>query len=84
MYFIKSVRRADKVQTEYKMQLICDGVRHKREVLEQSVEEYKEVYIKAKREFETIVEVGFALRMSSIREKADMREESDSLSTGRG
>jgi DNA topoisomerase-3 len=39
------------------MQMICDGVRHKREVLDQSVEEYKEVYIKARREFDTIVEV---------------------------
>lgn len=39
------------------MQAICDGVRAKREVLEQSIEEYKEVYVKARREFDTIVEV---------------------------
>ena len=39
------------------MQLICDGARNKTEVLDTTIEEYKEVYIKAKREFETVVNV---------------------------
>jgi len=39
------------------MQLICDGVKGKGEVLDTTIEEYKEVYIKAKREFDTVVNV---------------------------
>jgi DNA topoisomerase-3 len=40
------------------MQLICDGQQTKRDVLEFSINQYKEVFIKAKREFNTIVNVG--------------------------
>jgi len=39
------------------MQLICDGAKNKTEVLDTTIDEYKEVYIKAKREFETVINV---------------------------
>jgi len=39
------------------MQMICDGVATKNEVLQDSIEQYQEVYVKAKREFETVVQV---------------------------
>lgn len=39
------------------MQLICDGVQRKRDVLQFSIDQYKEVFIKAKREFATVVDV---------------------------
>jgi DNA topoisomerase-3 len=39
------------------MQMICDGVATKNEVLQDSIMQYQEVYIKAKREFETVVQV---------------------------
>lgn len=44
-------------QTEHRMQLICDGVQSKRDVLEFSIEQYKEVFIKARRDFNLVVEV---------------------------
>lgn len=37
--------------------MICDGDRTRVEVLDTTIEEYKEVFIKAKREFNTIIEV---------------------------
>ncbi|KAK8847387.1 hypothetical protein IAR55_005245 [Kwoniella newhampshirensis] len=43
-------------ETEYRMQLICDGIRRKGEILEQTIDEYKEVFIKARREFPMIIE----------------------------
>ena len=39
------------------MQRICDGLQTKRDVLDFTIEQYKAVYIKAKREFETVVNV---------------------------
>lgn len=39
------------------MQTICDGLQTKRDVLNFTIEQYKEVYIKAKREIETVVNV---------------------------
>jgi DNA topoisomerase-3 len=39
------------------MQLICDGLQPKREVLDHTIEQFKEVYIKAKREFEVVINV---------------------------
>ncbi len=39
------------------MQLICDGVRTKREVIEESVDEYKAVFVKAKRDFPLLLNV---------------------------
>ena len=39
------------------MQLICDGIQSKRDVLLFSIDQYKEVYIKARREFATVIEV---------------------------
>lgn len=44
-------------QTEHRMQLICDGRSNKVEVLDATIEEYKEVYMKAKRDFATVLEV---------------------------
>lgn len=41
------------------MQLICDGVRGKREILQTTIEEYKEVFVKARREFQTVIDVSF-------------------------
>lgn len=46
-------------ETEHRMQLICDGVRGKREILQTTIEEYKEVFVKARREFQTVIDVGF-------------------------
>ncbi|ORY31011.1 DNA topoisomerase [Naematelia encephala] len=43
-------------ETEHRMQLICDGVQSKADVLAFSIEQYKEVFVKAKTEFTTIVE----------------------------
>ncbi|KAG7553551.1 hypothetical protein FFLO_03058 [Filobasidium floriforme] len=43
-------------ETEHRMQMICDGVATKNEVLQDSIMQYQEVYIKAKREFETVVQ----------------------------
>ena len=45
------------MQTEHRMQLICDGLQPKREVLDHTIEQFKEVYIKAKREFEVVINV---------------------------
>jgi len=44
-------------QTEHRMQQICDGLQSKRDVLHFMIEQYKEVYLKAKREFETVANV---------------------------
>ena len=46
-------------KTEHRMQRICDGLQTKRDVLHFTIEQYKEVYIKAKREFETVVNVSY-------------------------
>lgn len=43
------------------MQRICDGLQTKRDVLHFTIEQYKEVYIKAKREFETVINVSLNL-----------------------
>ena len=39
------------------MQRICDGLQSKRDVLDFTIEQYKEVYVKARREFDTVVNV---------------------------
>lgn len=46
-------------KTEHRMQLICDGVRGKGEILQTTLEEYKEVFVKARREFQTVIDVSF-------------------------
>ena len=46
---------------EHRMQLICDGLKDKAEVLATTIEEYKEVFITAKREFGTVIDVGMRL-----------------------
>nr|XP_018265665.1 DNA topoisomerase III [Kwoniella dejecticola CBS 10117]OBR87823.1 DNA topoisomerase III [Kwoniella dejecticola CBS 10117] len=43
-------------ETEHRMQLVCDGLKVKREILDQTIEEYKEVFIKAKRDFDIVIE----------------------------
>ncbi|BEI85325.1 hypothetical protein CcaverHIS002_0507260 [Cutaneotrichosporon cavernicola] len=43
-------------ETEHRLELICDGQQTKAEVLSTSVEEYKEVFIKARRDFDTVVD----------------------------
>lgn len=42
------------VKTEHRMQLICDGEESKHDVLEASLTQYREVFIKAKRDFEIL------------------------------
>ena len=44
-------------QTEHRMQLICDGVQSQHDVLEFSINQYKEVFMKARREFSTVIDV---------------------------
>lgn len=43
------------------MQLICDGVQSKQDVLAFTIDQYKEVFIKARREFGTVVNVSAAV-----------------------
>ena len=50
------------MQTEHRMQLICDGALSKRDVMEESLTQYKEVFIKAKREWDTITQVRIITR----------------------
>lgn len=45
------------IQTEYRMQQICDGTKTKREVIDETLDEYREVYVKTKQEFATFVAV---------------------------
>lgn len=46
-----------RAETEHRMELICQGERTKNDVVEETVVEYKEMYLKTKREFATIVDV---------------------------
>lgn len=46
------------------MQLICDGMMSKNDVMEESLTQYKEVFIKAKREWDTITQVRSRLKAS--------------------
>lgn len=39
------------------MQMICDGVQSKQDVLAFTIDQYKEVFIKARREFGTVIDV---------------------------
>ncbi|WRT64790.1 uncharacterized protein IL334_001724 [Kwoniella shivajii] len=43
-------------ETEHRMQLVCDGAKVKREILDQTIDEYKEVFIRARRDFEVVIE----------------------------
>lgn len=58
----KQQRLIHTLQTEHRMQLICDGAQAKRDVLQFSVDQYKDVFIKAKREFGTVVDVSSLFR----------------------
>lgn len=44
-------------KTEHRMQLICDGVESKQDVLEASLMQYREVFIKARRDFDILCNV---------------------------
>lgn len=44
-------------ETEHRMQLICDGAETKHDVVAHSIEQYKDVFVKAKREMGKIIEV---------------------------
>ncbi|WVF69806.1 hypothetical protein IAT40_004585 [Kwoniella sp. CBS 6097] len=43
-------------ETEHRMQLICDGVRRKGEILDQTIDEYKEAFIRARRDFQIVID----------------------------
>ncbi|RSH92151.1 DNA topoisomerase [Saitozyma podzolica] len=43
-------------EMEHRMQLICDGVQRKHDVLQFTVDQYKEVFLKARREFGTVID----------------------------
>lgn len=49
------------VKTEHRMQLICDGEESKHDVLEATLTQYREVFIKAKRDFEILYNVSSLL-----------------------
>ena len=44
-------------QTERAMVQVCERVRTKYEILDQSIEQYKEVYVRARLEFEKVISV---------------------------
>ena len=51
-----------RAETEQRMVLICDGERSKTDVINECVEEYRELYLKTKAQFGTLVGVsGLAL-----------------------
>lgn len=39
------------------MALICDGMKTKQEVLDQTLDEYREVFLQARRQFNTLAQV---------------------------
>jgi hypothetical protein len=41
------------------MNLICQGLRSKQEMINETLEEYGEMYVKIKRDFDVLVEVSF-------------------------
>jgi hypothetical protein len=42
------------------MQLVCDGLATKNDVLVETIDQYKEIFIKARREIATLKDVRFA------------------------
>lgn len=53
-------------QTEQRMAQICDGLRSKREVVDESVEQYREVFAKSRRDFSQIIAVGVRFSAENI------------------
>lgn len=49
------------------MQLICDGVQRKHDVLQFTVDQYKEVFLKARREFGTVIDVSRCVMIDAVR-----------------
>ena len=43
------------------MVLICDGQRARREVLDETLDEYRQVFLKARQQFGTLIDASFAL-----------------------
>lgn len=63
------------------MQLICDGVKQKAEVLDVTLDEYRDVFVTARREFNTVIQVGD----SSFRRRVSLtRSERNGLHARRG
>lgn len=53
-------------QTETRMTQVCDGIKSKQEVIDETLDEYREMFLKTKAEFQTFVDVRvFSLAPSS-------------------
>ena len=51
--------RLKALQTERSMVQVCDGQKTKNDMLVESIDQYKEVYILAKRDFQKVMQVGY-------------------------
>lgn len=51
--------RLKSLQTERSMVQVCDGQKTKNDMLVESIDQYKEVYILAKRDFQKVMQVGY-------------------------
>jgi DNA topoisomerase-3 len=51
--------RLTSLQTERSMVQVCEGQKTKNDMLVESIDQYKEVYILAKREFQKVMQVGY-------------------------
>jgi len=47
------------LQTERSMVQVCEGQMTKNDMLVESIDQYKEVYILAKRDFQKVMQVGY-------------------------
>ena len=47
------------LQTERSMVQVCEGQKTKNDMLVESIDQYKEVYILAKRDFQKVMQVGY-------------------------
>lgn len=53
-------------QTERRMVQVCEGIWSKNEMLDQSIEQYKDMYVIVRREFEKVISVGFRFPLVDI------------------
>lgn len=55
---------------EQRMVLICDGQRARREVLDETLDEYRQVFLKARQQFGTLIDASllycFMLQLSDL------------------
>jgi DNA topoisomerase-3 len=51
--------RLTSLQTERSMVQVCEGQKTKNDMLVESIDQYKEVYILAKRDFQKVMQVGY-------------------------